>query len=139
MRILALLALIAMLGCSDSPTQPSPFGDPLSISVTPVYPATDDAQRVDALRYDNKLLEIFGRIVTPHPCYDLSAFRSIAGQAVRVTIVARARSRGCDSSVNHFKYDVLTDGPGDCPHITVVYHFDDGGADLAIYDATICG
>lgn len=138
MRTLALLALVAMLGCSDSPTQPRPFGDPLWISATPVYPATDDAQRVDALRYDNKLVEIFGRIVTPDPCYDLSAYRSIAGQDLRVTIVARARPRGCDSAVNHFKYDVLTDAP-ECPQVTVVYHFENGGPDLVVYDGIICG
>ena len=138
MRTLALLALTAALGCSDSPAQPRRFGEQLYISVTPVYPATDEAQRVDAFRSDNGLIEIFGRIVTPDPCYDFSAYRTIAGADLRVTIVARPHPQGCASVVNHFKYDVITDGPR-CPHMTVVYHFENGGPDLAIYEGTFCG
>ena len=138
MRSVALLLLLAASGCSDSPTAPVRFGDPVPITATPVDSPTSDVQGVYAVTLDRNLLEIYGRIITPDPCYDLSAYRTISGKEVRVTVVATRRPRGCDSSVDHFRYDVVSDAPA-CPHLSV-WHHTDGAAetDVEVFDGSIC-
>lgn len=122
MRSLALLLLIALAGCSDNPAAPSPYGARLSISVTPVEAPSYDSPNI-LFGGDPGLMTIYGRIVTPDPCYELSAFRTLAGNELKVTIVATPRRKGCASSVDHFDFQVLSDRPP-CPHATVWYHFE---------------
>ena len=86
------------------------------------------------------LFTIYGRIVTPNPCYDLSAYRTLSGRELKITIVATPHPKGCASSIDHFDYQVLTDAPV-CPHLTVWHHYDGSSlADVKVGELDIlCG
>ena len=134
MRPIALLLLAVALGCSDDPTAPGPYGEAIAVSATPIESPKDDVQRIYAAIFDRNLLEIFGRIVTPDPCFSFSAYRTIRGREVHVTVVATRFAPTCPSSVDHFDYDVLSDYPS-CPHLIVSYHFEGGDTpDIVVHD-----
>lgn len=134
MRALTLLLLVGAFGCSDSATAPVPYGEPIVVSATPNASPTSNAQKVYAAVFDRNLLQIYGQIVTPDPCFDFAAYRTIRGTEVRVTLVARRFARSCPSSVDHFDYDVLSDYPS-CPHVIVSYHFEGADApDVVVYN-----
>ena len=129
MRTFALAVAAAACGvalaCSDVPTAPHRFGDALTITATPVAVGNDTTEDIGLSAHDN-LLYISGRIATPDPCFDLSAFRSIQGNELRVTIVATRQAKSCASVIDHFDFSFVTDRPP-CPHLTVWYHVE--GAD----------
>ncbi|NUQ21893.1 MAG: hypothetical protein HOQ09_13165 [Gemmatimonadaceae bacterium] len=121
MRALPLILVAAALACSDNPAAPSPFGASVPISVTPVDAPADTARHI-YVGFDKGLMTIHGRIATPDPCYELSAYRALAGNELKVTVVATPHRQGCASSLDHFDYQVLTDTPT-CPHLTLWYHY----------------
>ena len=122
MRSVPFFLLIALAGCSDNPAAPSPYGAALSISVTPVDMPYSDSPNI-RIGVSDGLMTVYGRIVTPDPCYELSAYRTLAGNELKVTIVATPHRKGCASSVDHFDFQVLSDTPA-CPHATVWYHYE---------------
>ena len=124
MRIIAVFLVLASLACSREVTGPRPFGDALPIDVTS-SPASDTSQWAGFSFQDN-LIYLSGRMATPDPCYELSAYRSIQGNELRVTIVATRRAKSCPSSIARFDYQSVTDIPA-CPHLTVWYHFEGRG------------
>jgi hypothetical protein len=128
MRIIGHIIMLGALGalaCSDNPTEPSPYGEPLRITATPTDPGTDTASQI-YIGWQNTLFYFTGRITTPSPCYGLSAYRTIQGNDLRVTIVATRSAKDCPSMISSLDYQVLTDRP-DCAHLTVTYHYE--GAD----------
>lgn len=125
MRIIPPFAVLAAFGavaCANGATEPSPLGDPLTITAEP---ATDTSQ-VIYIGNQHNLIYLSGRIATPDPCYDLSAYRTLQGSELRVTIVATRGTQPCAAVISRFDYQVLTDRP-DCPHLTVWYHYEGTG------------
>ncbi|NUR19449.1 MAG: hypothetical protein HOQ12_07950 [Gemmatimonadaceae bacterium] len=131
---------IALAGCSDNPAAPNPYGAALPISVTAVEAPASDLPNVLFGGPGPMLFTIYGRIVTPNPCYDLSAYRTLSGRELKITIVATPHPKGCASSIDHFDYQVLTDAPV-CPHLTVWHHYDGSSlADVKVGELDIlCG
>lgn len=125
MRHAALLLLLAAFGCSDGPTAPSAYGEPLSINVVRADPQPGESEHNVWLTFDGALIGISGRITTPTPCYSLAAYRKLAGAELEVTILATRRSQqqACPASITSYDYSFVTDTPS-CPHLTIWYRYE---------------
>ncbi|HEX8850421.1 MAG TPA: hypothetical protein VF761_12890 [Gemmatimonadaceae bacterium] len=124
MRPIALLLLLAALGCSDGPTAPDHYGDRLSLNVVPADPRPGESAHNIWLSFEPGLIGISGRIATPTPCYTLAAYRKLAGSELQVTIVAtRAGNQSCPAAITQYDYSFVTDSPS-CPHLTIWYHYE---------------
>lgn len=133
MRSLAVLLLLAVAACDGSSNIVQP-DRPLPISVRLLGPEPGAADTIRSVTPNGQTVIVVGRIGTPNPCYELSAYRVDAPDVAKITVVATPKPAACVLTTGLFEYTLVSPASG-CPHVVIDYHYADARIpDKRVYD-----